>query len=97
MPNRQKKSSLKQSSKLKSAETAVPAGRPNTKSTIFLQLLNREKGATVAELAKASDWQAHSVRGFMSGTLKKKRGLQIISQVIDGMRRYSIRLGSGGR
>jgi uncharacterized alpha-E superfamily protein len=45
----------------------------STKSQIITALLKRPNGASVAELAKAADWQAHSVRGFLSGTLKNSR------------------------
>ena len=48
-----------------------------TKSEKMIALLRRNTGATVAELAKATGWQRHSVHGFMSGTLKKKQGLEI--------------------
>ena len=50
-----------------------------TKSTKIASLLQRNTGATITELAKATGWQRHSVRGFMSGTLKKKLGLEIKS------------------
>ena len=45
----------------------------------ILKLLQRNTGATIAELAKATGWQKHGVRGFLSGTLKKKQGLEIKS------------------
>ena len=62
-----------------------------TKAQILIALLKRPKGASIAELAKASDWQAHSVRGFLSGTLKKKQGLAIASTREEGKdRRYHI-------
>ena len=62
-----------------------------TKAAKILSLLRRNNGATIAELAKATNWQAHSVRGFMSGKLKKKQGIQINSSQEDGKpRRYSI-------
>ena len=50
-----------------------------TKAEKILRLLQRNTGATVAEMAKATGWQHHSVQGFMSGTLRKKRGLEIKS------------------
>ena len=60
-----------------------------TKSEEIIGLLKRANGASIAELAKATDWQVHSVRGFMSGTLKKKLGLEIVSARDDGRdRRY---------
>ena len=62
-----------------------------TKSQILIALLKRPKGASIGELAKASDWQAHSVRGFLSGTLKKKQGLAITSTREEGKdRRYHL-------
>lgn len=54
-----------------------------------MELLGRNEGVTIADLMAASNWQAHSVRGFLSGTLKKKLGLQLTSEVDpDGVRRY---------
>ena len=62
-----------------------------TKAAKIIGLLQRNNGATIAELAKATSWQAHSVRGFMSGTLKKKQGILISSSQDDGKpRRYFI-------
>ena len=49
-----------------------------TKIQIFIAPLRRPKGASIPELAKATNWQPHSVRGFLSGTLKKKQGLGIV-------------------
>ena len=42
------------------------------------------------ELVAATSWQDHSVRGFMSGTLKKKFGLAISSEILNGVRHYKI-------
>lgn len=62
-----------------------------TKAAKIMGLLRRNNGATIAELAKATSWQAHSVRGFMSGKLKKKQGVQITCSQEDGKpRRYFI-------
>lgn len=97
MTKQLKKSQLTRSPKLKSEETTVSADRPATKLSIILQLLNQDKGATLAALATASGWQEHSVRGFMSGTLKKKRGLNVTSEIIDGNRHYCICKGRSGR
>lgn len=74
-------------------KTSSKSQRPaaTTKAGKITNLLQRNTGATVAELMKATGWQAHSVRGFMSGTLKKKQGIQINSSQEDGKpRRYSI-------
>ena len=47
-------------------------------------MLRRADGATLAQLVKALDWQAHSVRGAMSGSLKKKQGLKISASKVEG-------------
>ena len=57
----------------------------------MLDLLRRKGGATLAEIAKATDWQNHSIRGFISGTLGKKMGLTVESSKNDaGERSYKI-------
>jgi hypothetical protein len=53
--------------------------RKGTKLDLLIGLLKRKTGATIAEAVKATGWQPHSVRGAMSGTLKKKRGLMVES------------------
>ena len=78
-------------------KAAAKAARPGTKSSVILHLLSRDNGATLKELAAAADWQEHSVRGFMSGTLKKKHGLELTNQIVDGKRRYSVGNAGAGR
>jgi hypothetical protein len=56
-----------------------PTFRQDSKSSIILGLLRRPKGATMAEIVKAVDWQKHSIRGFLSGNLVKKQGLKLES------------------
>jgi len=97
MSKSQKKQTVKKSPKVKLAGSTRGAGRTDTKSSVILQLLNQEGGTTVASLAKAVKWQEHSVRGFMSGTLKKKHRLEVTSQIIDGVRHYSVCTGKAGR
>jgi hypothetical protein len=54
-------------------------------------MLRRAEGATIGQIAKALDWQLHSVRGAISGSLKKKRGLTVVAEKIaDGERVYRI-------
>ncbi len=81
----------KRSSKAATAKDAAPTAREGSKKAIVLDLLRREKGATLAEIAKATDWQNHSIRGFISGTITKKMGLKVEStKGEDGERRYRI-------
>ena len=67
------------------------APRAESKGAKILELIGRSKGATLAEIMKATDWQAHSVRGFLS-TAGKKRGLNIESEKNEaGERVYQIK------
>ena len=62
-----------------------------SKKDIVLRLLRRQNGASVAELADATAWQNHSVRGFLTATVKKKLELPLISTKAEGAeRRYHI-------
>ncbi len=77
----------------KRAKARTPAGspRPASKTAKVLHLLQRSGGVTLNDLMKATDWQAHSVRGFLSGTLRKKMGLKVEStKREDGDRVYSL-------
>ena len=66
--------------------------RDGSKAAKVLDLLKRAEGATLAELMKATAWQAHSVRGFLSGTVGKKMKLTIAStKGEDGERNYFIK------
>lgn len=54
--------------------------RAGTKQAQIITLLQRSEGAAVAEIAAATGWQVHSIRGFISGGLKKKLALQVKSE-----------------
>jgi hypothetical protein len=71
------------------AAEATPV--PKTKLGRLEVMLRRSEGATIGQIAKALDWQLHSVRGAISGSLKKKRGLTVVAEKIaDGERVYRI-------
>ncbi|WP_246765173.1 DUF3489 domain-containing protein [Aminobacter sp. SR38] len=72
--------------------TKVKKTRPTeTKADVVLKKLRLTKGATLHQLIEVTGWQAHSVRGFLSGTVKKKLGLNLTSETSkDGLRRYRI-------
>ena len=88
-PKKQAKEKVTSKKAAKVKEAKVP--REVSKKAIVLDLLRRPKGATLAEIMAATDWQAHSVRGFISGALGKKMGLTVASERReDGERVYSI-------
>lgn len=62
--------------------------RGGSKSSKVLELLRRPDGATLPEIMKATGWQAHSVRGFISGSVGKKMGLTIQSSKNDAGERF---------
>jgi hypothetical protein len=63
----------------------------STKKAQIINLLEQPSGASLPALMKATGWQAHSVRGFISGTLKKRLGLNVVSDATaDGLRHYRI-------
>ncbi len=71
--------------------------RPGTKQAQLIGLLQRADGATVAEIGQATGWQPHSVRGAISGMVKKKLGLTIVSETVAGRGRvYRIGAASDG-
>jgi hypothetical protein len=56
-------------------------------------MLRKTAGATIAALMAATDWQQHSVRGFLAGTVRKKLGLNLVSEPTDKGRVYRIKDG----
>jgi hypothetical protein len=69
----------------------LPTPQRGSKTAKILALLKRPGGASLQQLQKATGWQAHSVRGFLSGALKKKMGLRVDStKRDDGERTYRV-------
>ena len=74
------------------AKAAKPEARDGSKTAKILELLKQPGGVTGKELMKATGWQPHSVRGFLSGTVGKKMGLTVTStKGEDGERSYSVK------
>ena len=70
----------------------VRTPREGTKQATLITMLRAPDGATISEITAATGWQPHTVRGAMAGALKKKLGLTITSEKVDGRGRvYSIR------
>jgi hypothetical protein len=72
-------------------QAANAEARAGSKKEIVLKLLRRDQGATIAEIAKVTDWQNHSIRGFLSAQVTKKMKLKIESTKSEaGERTYRI-------
>jgi len=67
----------------KPAAKKPKAPHAESKQARLIEMLKRPEGATIDEIVKALDWQAHTVRGVMSGALKKKLGLKVESEKVD--------------
>jgi hypothetical protein len=68
-----------------SADVAgAPKTRNGTKQAQVIAMLRRKQGATIAQIVEATDWRPHTVRGFFAGALKKKLGLEVISEKVEG-------------
>jgi Protein of unknown function (DUF3489) len=77
------------------AKTPAKADKPKlerlTKQERVLTLLSQAEGASIEEMMQATNWQQHSVRGFLAGAVKKKLGFSLTSSKPDGgIRRYRI-------
>src|SRR6266404_3455003 len=88
----------RKTSKPKSRTRSAPASfrsaaRPNTKHARIIAMLRMPTGATIAAIMTATDWQQHSVRGFLAGVVRKKLGLNLVSEQTDKGRVYRIRDG----
>jgi hypothetical protein len=67
--------------------------RPDTKHARIIAMLRKPAGVTIAAIMAATDWQQHSVRGFLAGVVRKKLGLNLVSEQTDKGRVYRIKDG----
>src|SRR5262245_38281264 len=68
----------------------LPKADPDSKQSRVIAMLRSPSGATIAAMMKATDWQQHSVRGFLAGVVRKRLNLRLDSTKIDGTRIYRI-------
>ena len=80
--NTEEPKALAEHADLPATGTGLPRG--DSKLGVLIAALRRTEGATIAELTLATSWQAHSVRGAISGNLKKKLKLDVVSDVVEG-------------
>jgi hypothetical protein len=77
-------------SKPKVIKPYAPTAPAASKQQILISLLKRPKGAAIEELMEATGWQRHSVHGTLSGVLKKRLGLPVITEFGERGRMYRI-------
>jgi hypothetical protein len=75
------------------APSSKTAMRPNTKHARIIAMLRTSTGTTIAAIMTATHWQQHSVRGFLAGVVRKKLGLNLVSEQTDKGRVYLIKDG----
>ena len=96
-PKATTRSAARKTSKSKSRARPVAAlktpARPDTKHARIIAMLRAPTGATIAAIMTTTEWQQHSVRGFLAGVIRKKLGLNLVSEQTDKGRIYRIKEG----
>jgi len=77
--------------------TASRSADPGSKQSRVIAMLRSPRGTTTAAMMKATDWQQHSVRGFLAGVVRKRLKLKLGSEKVDGNRVYKIAPGNGSK
>ncbi len=97
-PKAAARSTSRSASKSKTCTRLAPSSskmtiRPDTKHARIVALLRASAGTTIAAIMTATSWQQHSVRGFLAGVVRKKLGLNLVSEQTDKGRVYRIKDG----
>jgi hypothetical protein len=98
-PGRAKRLGAKKTAAVSAKATKASSDQvnPDSKQDRIVALLQRPEGATLDVLVKETQWQKHSVRGFLAGTVRKKLKLPLLSEKIDGVRTYRIGAGKAAK
>jgi hypothetical protein len=97
-PKAATRSTARKTTKPASRKRSAPASSrsaagPDTKHARIIAMLRMPTGATIAAIMTATDWQQHSVRGFLAGVIRKRLGLNLVSEQTDKGRVYRIKDG----
>ena len=78
------KTAVRKSETQSKVRSSITAGHAESKQARLITMLRASSGATVAAMMAATEWQQHSVRGFLAGVIRKKLGLNLVSEESDG-------------
>jgi hypothetical protein len=84
---------LRAASRKRPPVSSKPVARVATKHARVIAMLRKPAGTTIAAIMAVTDWQQHSVRGFLAGVVRKKLGLNLVSDQTDKGRVYRIKDG----
>ena len=85
------KTAVRKSETQSKVRSSITAGHADSKQARLITMLRASSGATVAAMMAATEWQQHSVRGFLAGVIRKKLGLNLVSEESDDGRIYRIK------
>ena len=96
VPSGRRRAATKAVQTSKSRPAAKTSVRADSKQAKVLGMLHSAHGTTIDAIAKATNWQPHSVRGFLAGVVRKKLKLDLVSEQLGDVRFYRIARGSSG-